>query len=89
MRTARDAGHVVVIAGTTDDLAVGFRGFVVDARRARSGLLLNPRGPFDGEVLGARLPRGTGTGDGARAGPGRGLLVVRGAIIPVQVAIPA
>jgi S-DNA-T family DNA segregation ATPase FtsK/SpoIIIE len=88
MRTARDAGHVVVIAGTTDDLAVGFRGFVVEARRARSGLLLNPRGPFDGEVLGVRLPRGSVDIDGRGTVPGRGLLVIRGAVTPVQVATP-
>jgi hypothetical protein len=46
--------------------------------------LLNPRGPLDGEVLGVRLPRSTG----GTAPPGRGLLVVRGAITQLQVAMP-
>jgi S-DNA-T family DNA segregation ATPase FtsK/SpoIIIE len=44
LRTARDAGHIVVIAGSTGELAIDFRGFLVDARRARNGILLNPRG---------------------------------------------
>jgi DNA segregation ATPase FtsK/SpoIIIE, S-DNA-T family len=85
VRAARDAGHVVVIAGSTDEMGIGFRGFLVDARRARSGILLNPRGPLDGEVLGVRLPRNTG----GAAPPGRGLLVVRGSITQLQVAMPA
>ncbi|MGH8891190.1 MAG: FtsK/SpoIIIE domain-containing protein, partial [Acidothermaceae bacterium] len=85
MRTARDCGHLVVIAGTTEDLAVGFRGFVVDARRSRTGLLLTPRSPLDGEALGVRLPRDTGS----RLPPGRGLLISRGVANPLQVAIPA
>jgi S-DNA-T family DNA segregation ATPase FtsK/SpoIIIE len=73
-----------VIAGTTEELSVGFRGFVVDVRRARTGLLLAPRGPLDGEVLGVRLPRNTG-GD---VPVGRGHLVVRGAVTQLQVALP-
>ena len=85
MRTARDAGRIVVIAGSTDELAIGFRGFLVDARRARSGILLNPRGSLDGEVLGVRLPRSTS----GSAPAGRGLLVVRGSITQLQVALPA
>jgi S-DNA-T family DNA segregation ATPase FtsK/SpoIIIE len=84
MRAARDSGHLVVIAGTTEELSVGFRGFVVDVRRSRTGLLLAPRGPLDGEVLGVRLPRNTG-----EAVPvGRGLLIVRGAVTQLQVALP-
>ena len=84
MRTARDSGHLVVIAGTTEELSVGFRGFVVDVRRARTGLLLAPRGPLDGEVLGVRLPRKTG-----EAVPvGRGQLIVRGVATQLQVALP-
>ncbi|HTC69054.1 MAG TPA: FtsK/SpoIIIE domain-containing protein, partial [Acidothermaceae bacterium] len=85
IRSARDAGHIVVVAGSVDELAIGFRGFLADARRARSGVLLNPRSSLDGEVLGVRLPRSTG----GAAPPGRGLLVVRGAITHLQVALPA
>jgi S-DNA-T family DNA segregation ATPase FtsK/SpoIIIE len=88
IRTARDAGHIVVIAGSVDELAIGFRGFLVDARRARSGILLNPRSSLDGEVLGVRLPRSTG-GAGGTGPAGRGLLVVRGSITHLQVAVPS
>jgi S-DNA-T family DNA segregation ATPase FtsK/SpoIIIE len=83
-REARDGAHLLVVAGTTDDLAIGFRGFVVEARRSRCGVLLAPRGPLDGEVFGVRLPRETG----GRVPPGRGLLIEHGAITPLQVAAP-
>ncbi len=88
---ARHSGQLLIVAGATDDLAVGFRGFVAEARRSRSGLLLCPRGPLDGEVLSVRLPRGApwyaapAAGDGPA---GRGLLVVRGAVEQIQVALP-
>ncbi len=82
-REARDRGHLLILAGTTEDLCVGFRGFVVDARRGRCGLLLRPRGPLDGDVLGVRPPRNAGF-----TPPGRGLLVVRGEVTAVQVALP-
>jgi S-DNA-T family DNA segregation ATPase FtsK/SpoIIIE len=88
-RTARDARRLVIVAGTTEELSVGFRGFAVDARKSRAGLLLSPRSPYDGEVLGIRLPKGTA--GASAAGPptaGRGLLVVAGAAIPIQVATP-
>jgi len=84
-RAARDCGHLVVVGGTTEDLAVGFRGFVVDARRSRAGVLLTPRSPLDGEALGVRLPRDTG----GRLPPGRGLLVNRGVANPLQLVLPA
>jgi S-DNA-T family DNA segregation ATPase FtsK/SpoIIIE len=84
IRTARDSGHLVVIAGTTEELSVGFRGFVVDVRRARTGLLLAARGPLDGEVLGVRLPRDTG----GAVPVGRGSLIVRGVVTQLQVALP-
>ena len=84
-RQARDAGNLVAIAGTTDDLSIGFRGFVVEARRSRTGVLLTPRGPLDGEALGIRLPRDTG----GQLPPGRGLLVTRGEATAVHLAVPA
>ncbi|MCW2724786.1 MAG: cell division FtsK/SpoIIIE [Frankiales bacterium] len=84
VRTARDTGVVVVAAGTTDELVAGFRGFVVDLRRARTGVLLSPQSAADGDLLGVRLSRATG-GDVV---PGRGLLAVRGQVEPLQVALP-
>ena len=84
-REARDRGHLLVVAGTTEDLAIGFRGFVVEARRSRCGILLAPQGPLDGEVFGVRLPRDTAR----RQSPGRGLFIQHGAITPLQVAAPS
>ena len=81
IRTARDADHAMLIAGTSDNLAGSYRGFTVDSRRSRSGLILAPRAPSDGDLLGVRLPRGIEGGP-----PGRGILVVGGAMAPVQVA---
>jgi S-DNA-T family DNA segregation ATPase FtsK/SpoIIIE len=83
VRAARDADQAVVAAGTTGDLSSQYRGFVVDVRRSRSGLLLSPQSQGDGDLLGVRLPRNM------VAGPlGRGLLVVNGAVTPVQAALP-
>ena len=85
VREARDRGTCVVAAGTTPALLTGFRGVVVELRRARSGLLLSPESPADGDLLGVRLAR---SALGA-AHPGRGLLVQDGSVTPVQVADPA
>ncbi|HWG94486.1 MAG TPA: FtsK/SpoIIIE domain-containing protein [Mycobacteriales bacterium] len=84
VREARDAGLLVVAAGTTDDLVTGFRGFAVELRRSRTGVLLSPQSPGDGDLLGVRLSRSAG-GDVV---PGRGLLCVRGRAEPVQLALP-
>ncbi|HEU5160093.1 MAG TPA: FtsK/SpoIIIE domain-containing protein [Streptosporangiaceae bacterium] len=81
-RTARDDGNVIVAAGTTEDLLVQrYRGWLPLIRRGRCGVLLNPGSHVDGEVFDVRLPRST------RGGwpPGRGLLVWRGEITPIQV----
>ncbi|GMA85976.1 hypothetical protein GCM10025868_12260 [Angustibacter aerolatus] len=67
---------------TTSHAAHAFRGAVATLRAARTGVLLQPAGPADGEALGVTLPP---CDDDA---PGRGLLVTRGAVVPVQVAIP-
>ena len=82
VREARDSGGVVVAAGTTEELVTGYRGFVVDLRRSRTGLLLSPQSAADGDLLGVRLSRATG---GAVL-PGRALLVRRGALLPLQLA---
>ncbi|WP_256788109.1 FtsK/SpoIIIE domain-containing protein [Frankia sp. AvcI1] len=81
---ARDAGGALVIAGSTEELVLQYRGFVVDVRREGHGLLLAPRRPVDGELLGVRLPR---TSPGP-VPPGRGVLIRRGLLLPVQVACP-
>ena len=85
LRTAHDQRLVVLAAATTDDLLMSrYRGWLADARRSRSGLLLTPVASTDGEVFDLRLPRSTSGG----WPPGRGLLVVRGQMEPIQVARP-
>ena len=70
----------VVAAGTTSALLGLYRGAAATARTARTGVLLQPSAPSDGELLGVRaaLPD--------RAGPGRGLLVLSGQQQALQVA---
>jgi S-DNA-T family DNA segregation ATPase FtsK/SpoIIIE len=81
--TSRDARTLLVVAATTDDVSIGFRGFLADVRRGRTGLLLAPRGPLDGEAFGVRLRRDVA----GRHPPGRALLVQQGEVSAVQVAL--
>ncbi|WP_067826272.1 FtsK/SpoIIIE domain-containing protein [Actinomadura kijaniata] len=84
LRTARDGEHALVIGGTTEDLGRGYRGFLADTRRSRSGVLLSVDNPDDGELFGLRLPRNASLG-----GPtGRGLFVATGLTTQIQVALP-
>jgi S-DNA-T family DNA segregation ATPase FtsK/SpoIIIE len=83
LREARDKEAGIVIAGTTQDLARGYHGFVPDARRSRSGVILSISSPDDGDLLGLRLPR-----DATPSGPtGRGLFVALSETLPVQCAL--
>ncbi|MEW9527017.1 FtsK/SpoIIIE domain-containing protein [Microbispora sp. NPDC049125] len=84
LRTGRDGEHGLLIAGTTGDLATAYRGFAAEARKARTGLLLSVQSPADGDLFTVRLPRGAVGGP-----PGRGLLVIAGAVTPIQAAVPA
>lgn len=80
----RDAQRALVVAGTTAELAGGYRGYVVQARKGKTGLLLNAEHPMEGDLLGIKPPR-------SAVGPapkGRGLLVVRGQFATVQVPLP-
>ncbi|MGV9772265.1 FtsK/SpoIIIE domain-containing protein [Streptosporangium sp. NPDC003464] len=82
LRTGRDGEHGLIIAGTTGDLTTAYRGFVAEARKARTGLLLSVQSPADGDLFTIRLPRGAVGGP-----PGRGLLVTLGSVTPVQTAV--
>ncbi|MDX6202712.1 MAG: segregation ATPase FtsK/SpoIIIE, family, partial [Frankiales bacterium] len=82
LRAERGSGACILAAGNNEDLQATYRGFTLDLRRSRCGLLLNPQSSLDGDLLGARLPRQLGS---ARH-PGRALLAVRGELTPVQVA---
>ncbi|GLX04226.1 cell division protein FtsK [Microbispora sp. NBRC 16548] len=83
LRTGRDGEHGLLIAGATGDLATAYRGFAAEARKGRTGLLLNVQSPADGDLFAVRLPRGAVGGP-----PGRGLLVVSGTATPIQAAVP-
>jgi S-DNA-T family DNA segregation ATPase FtsK/SpoIIIE len=83
LRAARDGGPPVLLAGTAEDLAAGFHGPIAEARRSRCGLVLSPRVPHDGELLGVRLPQPAA----GEPPPGRGALVLRGTVTTVQVAV--
>ncbi|MEV7967316.1 FtsK/SpoIIIE domain-containing protein [Sphaerisporangium sp. NPDC088356] len=82
LRSGRDGEHGLLIAGTTGDLATAYRGFVAEARKARTGLLLSVQSPADGDLFNVRLPRGAVGGP-----PGRGLLVISGTATPIQTAL--
>ncbi|PZG40934.1 cell division protein FtsK [Spongiactinospora gelatinilytica] len=83
LRSGRDAEHGLIIAGPTGDLTTAYRGFVAEARKPRTGLLLSVQSPADGDLFTVRLPRGAVGGP-----PGRGLLVTLGTVTPVQAALP-
>jgi len=77
-------GDLLVLAASTPVAVARSSGLLATGRRTRSGLLLGPSGPLDGEALGLPLRH-----RGAAAPPGRGLLVRRGRATTVQVALPA
>jgi DNA segregation ATPase FtsK/SpoIIIE, S-DNA-T family len=87
--TTRDAGSgadgcpgTVVLACEPAQVVTAYAGVLADLRVHRTGLLLGDLSPGDGEGFGLRLPpRPAGP-------PGRGLLVVRGRAVTVQVALP-
>ncbi|WP_052591573.1 FtsK/SpoIIIE domain-containing protein [Luteipulveratus mongoliensis] len=79
LRRCRSSGGGLLAAGTTRDLEGAYRGVAHELRRRQTGLILQPD-RHDGELLGARLP------DVRRRVPGRGVLVVRGRAVEVQVA---
>ena len=70
----------LVVGGDADELRLSVRGVGAAARSARTGLLLQPTRPSDGEPLGVRVQPSD------ERSPGRGVLVVRGRQQPVQVA---
>ncbi|MFF4623346.1 FtsK/SpoIIIE domain-containing protein [Nonomuraea jabiensis] len=81
----RDSGDLVIGAGNADDLDGMYSGPVVAMKRTRSGLLLRPNQPGQGDLFGVQLPRSLATGTGP---PGRGVLFRGGVWERVQVAVP-
>lgn len=81
-RDGPDQGHCMVIAGTADELLRPLRGFIVEVRQARTGLLLCPENHLHAEVVGARLPRSAVF---SQPPGGRGILMTAGGPTAVQV----
>lgn len=78
----RGVGRLAVaIAGELDELKNELRGTIVEARKAKLGLLLSPPSSLDGDVVGVRLARSQ-TG---RAGAGRGWFAEQSETTLVQV----
>jgi S-DNA-T family DNA segregation ATPase FtsK/SpoIIIE len=55
-RTAADHGRAVVLGGDVAEVGSGFSGWQVDMK-GRQGVLINPQGITDGELIGVRVPR--------------------------------
>ncbi|HEY3479663.1 MAG TPA: hypothetical protein VGL02_12270, partial [Streptomyces sp.] len=79
IKTGLDGDHAVVAAGSADQMGSQYRGFLVEARRSRNGLLLSPQGASEGDLFNVRLPRDAGGGP-----TGRGLLIRGGDVLQLQ-----
>ncbi|MEN0128129.1 MAG: FtsK/SpoIIIE domain-containing protein [Brevundimonas sp.] len=84
LATLRDRPGLVVAGGTTDELSGSYRGPAPALKKSRSGLLLCPASPNDGDVFGLRLPRSVIGG----SMPGRGIVSLGGQWQSVQVPVP-
>ena len=56
-RTAGDHRRALVLGGDASEVAGGFSGWQVDAKKHRRGALLSPQDRFHGDLVGASLPR--------------------------------
>ena len=74
----------VILGGSTSGIGVGLSGWQVDAKRARSGILLSPESTSEGDLIGVRLSRGMVS---STVQPGHGYLNT-GNGEPVPVAVP-
>ncbi|MGH8835724.1 MAG: FtsK/SpoIIIE domain-containing protein [Actinomycetes bacterium] len=73
---------VRIVAGCLESITTLYRGLVPQVRRSRCGLLLGRYRAADGDLLGAQI------GASINPRPGRGVLVMHGAVTLVQVALP-
>ncbi|BBA97934.1 putative cell division-related protein [Actinacidiphila reveromycinica] len=84
VRSGMDGDHALIAAGSADSMGSQYRGFVVEARKSRNGLLLSPQTGSEGDLFNVRLPRDIG------GGPlGRGLLIRGGTMMQIQAADPS
>ncbi|WP_164545212.1 FtsK/SpoIIIE domain-containing protein [Antribacter gilvus] len=71
LRTAQDHRRGLVLGGDATEVASGFSGWQVDAKKGRRGALLSPQAPLDGDLVGVRLPRSSVS---SQVTPGRALV---------------
>ncbi|GAB2480288.1 FtsK/SpoIIIE domain-containing protein [Promicromonospora xylanilytica] len=57
LRTASDNQRGLILGGDASEIAGGFSGWQVDAKKSRRGALLSPQDRFDGDLVGVSLPR--------------------------------
>jgi S-DNA-T family DNA segregation ATPase FtsK/SpoIIIE len=77
-----ERGGLVVCGGNATALASRYHGLAHEVARARTGVLLGPRSPVEGELFGTRVrPE-------PAAPPGRGYVIRRGSATPFQAALP-
>jgi S-DNA-T family DNA segregation ATPase FtsK/SpoIIIE len=81
MRERGPGRLAVVVAGELDELKNELRGTIVEARKAKLGLLLSPPSSLDGDVVGVRLNRS----QIGKLGAGRGWFAQQGETTLVQV----
>ncbi|MCW2541291.1 MAG: hypothetical protein JWN95_3016 [Frankiales bacterium] len=82
----RPPGSMAFVVGSTlDDLGSLLRGVAVEGKRNKQGLLLSPGSSMDGNTFGSGLPRNLL----GRAPAGRGLVLIDGEWLAVQVPVPA
>ncbi|GAB3169348.1 hypothetical protein GCM10027059_34050 [Myceligenerans halotolerans] len=70
-RTAGDNRRALVLGGDASDVASGFSGWQVDAKKHRRGALLSPQDRFDGDLVGVSLPRSAVS---SQVAPGKALV---------------
>jgi DNA segregation ATPase FtsK/SpoIIIE, S-DNA-T family len=63
MDSERGRSVGLVLGGDVEGVGSGFRGWQVDAKKARRGMLLAPLNTVDGELIGARLSKSLVGGD--------------------------
>jgi S-DNA-T family DNA segregation ATPase FtsK/SpoIIIE len=71
----------VIVSGQIEEMKNELRGCIVEAKKAKAGLLLSPGSTLDGELVGLRLPRNLV----GRTPPGRGMMSLHGEATVVQV----
>jgi len=84
LATSDRADLLLVAAGRNDTLRSGFTHWTRHLRRSKLGVLLTPSVDYDGDLLGAQIPRRAPVAMTA----GRGYLVNSGRVELVQLALP-